>query len=87
MYLCHHGMAFSQVTDADMGGGFEYIEQTVSDSWRGVVLQLGIWARWLLTLKVTMLQTTSQSLIYISIKMDLEEVGRGWRWLDLSGLG
>ena len=45
----HHGMARSQVADggtaSSMEGSCEYIEQAVADSRKGVVLQLGGWAR------------------------------------------
>jgi hypothetical protein len=46
---CHHGIARPQVVDggtvSDMEGSCEYIEYAVADSRRGVVFQLGGWAR------------------------------------------
>jgi len=47
--ICHHGMARHQVmvggTASNMDGRCEHIEQAVTDSQQGVVLQLGGWAR------------------------------------------
>jgi len=46
---CHHGMACPQVADggtaSNMECSCEYIEQAVTNSRQGVVLQLGGWAR------------------------------------------
>ena len=46
---CNHGMARPQVADGgtayNMEGSYEYIEKAVADRRKGVVLQLGGWAR------------------------------------------
>ena len=45
----YHGMARTQVVDGgtacNMEGGCEYVEYAVADSRKGVILQVGGWAR------------------------------------------